>query len=56
MTTIFSFVFGVVFLAFIIAAIVGHALLLGAYVRPFFGKLSIAKRPLPSRSRLVHAR
>ena len=47
MTTVFSFAFGAVFLAFILMALVGHALLLGAIVRPFLGKLAAAKPALP---------
>jgi hypothetical protein len=47
MTTVFSFTFGAVFLAFILTALVGHALLLGAIVRPFLGKLAVTKPALP---------
>ena len=45
MTTLFSFAFGGIFIAFLIAAIIGHVLVIEALVRPFFGRL-----PLPSGS------
>jgi predicted cupin superfamily sugar epimerase len=49
MATLFSIVFTGIFIAFIVAAVLGHALLIGAYVRPFFARLTIAKpAPLPS--------
>ena len=41
MTTLFSFAFGGIFLAFLIAAIVGHVLMIDALVRPFFGRLTL---------------
>ena len=52
MTTLFSITFTGIFIAFVIAAVVGHVLLIEAYVRPFFGRLAIANRP----SRLAPAR
>ena len=45
MTTLFSFGFSAIFLAFVVAAIVGHALLAEALVRPFFGKHLARKQP-----------
>jgi hypothetical protein len=54
MTTLFSFAFGGIFVVFIVAAIVGHVLVLEALVRPFFGRLAVpnkivlgANSPLP---------
>jgi hypothetical protein len=44
MSALFSFVLTGIFLAFIVAAIVGHVLLIGALLRPFFGTLDL--RPL----------
>ena len=41
MTTLFSFAFGGIFIAFLIAAIVGHVLVIEALVRPFFGRLTL---------------
>jgi hypothetical protein len=55
MSSLFSVAFTGIFLAFIIAAIVGHALLIQALVRPFFGRLAPAGRPAPAKS-LLHAR
>jgi len=43
--TLFSLVFTAIFLAFIVAAIVGHALLIDALVRPFFGRDALARIP-----------
>lgn len=49
MTTLFSFVFGAIFATFVVAALVGHVLLLGAFVsRPFAGKSATSKTALPS--------
>jgi hypothetical protein len=42
MTTLFSLAFTGIFLAFIVAAVVGHVLLLREFVRPFARK---AKNP-----------
>ena len=42
MTTLFSVAFGGIFLAFVIAAIAGHVLVIEALVRPFFGRLAVA--------------
>ena len=53
--TVFSFVFTAVFLSFIIAAIVGHALLIGALMRPFFGRVALASLPAPTRNRVLTA-
>jgi len=47
MATLFSILFIGIFLVFIAAAIVGHALLLREFVRPFAGA---ATSPLPSPS------
>jgi hypothetical protein len=55
MSSLFSIAFTGIFLAFIVAAIVGHALVIQALVRPFFGKLAPASRPAPAKS-LLHAR
>ena len=53
MATLFSFAFSGIFLAFIIAAIVGHVLVIDALVRPFFGRLTVANRaPLTANSML----
>jgi hypothetical protein len=41
MTTLFSFAFGGIFIAFLIAAIIGHVLMIEALVRPFFGSLTL---------------
>jgi hypothetical protein len=52
--TLFSLVFGALFLTFVLAAIVGHALLIEAAVRPFFGGLLLARAPaLPANSVLT---
>ncbi len=49
MATLFSVAFTGIFLAFVIAAILGHVLLIEAYVRPFFGRIAVAKTaPLAS--------
>jgi len=51
MTTLFSFTFGAIFLAFLVAMIVGHALVIEALVRPFFGRVALAnRRPLAKNS------
>jgi hypothetical protein len=42
MSALFSIVFTGIFAAFIIAALVGHALLIGALLRPFFGRPILA--------------
>jgi len=56
MFSFFSFLMSALFVGFILAAIVGHALLIGALLRPFFGKLDLRPflmwhglRPLPVR-------
>jgi hypothetical protein len=41
MSSLFSFAFMGIFAAFVLAAIVGHALLIGALLRPFFAKPSL---------------
>ena len=41
MFSFFSFLMSALFVGFILAAIVGHALLIGALLRPFFGKLDL---------------
>jgi hypothetical protein len=48
MTELFSITFTAIFVAFGVAAIVGHALLAEALVRPFFGKLALRKQPAMS--------
>jgi len=53
MTTLFSFGFSAIFLAFVAAAIVGHALLIEALVRPFFGRVPLAKRQTPATNSLL---
>jgi hypothetical protein len=42
MSTLFSIGFSILFAAYLVAAIVGHALLIGALLRPFFGRLDLA--------------
>ena len=54
--TLFSVVFTALFLSFMIAAIVGHALLIEAMARPFFGRVLLARVPAPSRNRALTAR
>jgi hypothetical protein len=38
MSALFSFAFNGIFVAFVIAAVIGHVLLIGALLRPFFAK------------------
>ena len=52
--TLFSFVFTAVFLTFVIAAILGHALLIEALVRPFFARLAM-RAPVLTKSRVLTA-
>jgi hypothetical protein len=52
--TLFSFAFIAIFVAFAIAAILGHALLIEALLRPFFARVPLA--PVPARSRVLTAR
>ena len=47
MEALFSIAFAGIFLAFIVAAVVGHVLLLREFVRPFAGE---ATSPLPGPS------
>jgi hypothetical protein len=54
--TLFSFVFTAIFLSFIVAAIVGHALLIDALVRPFFSRFALARVPALTKSSLLSAR
>jgi hypothetical protein len=49
MTTLFSIAFAGIFLAFIVAAVVGHLLLLREFVRPFTAEAA-NRSPLPSPS------
>ena len=56
MSSLFSIAFTGIFLAFVIAAIVGQALVIEALVRPFFGRLAQASRPARPRSGMLHAR
>ena len=53
MTTLFSLAFGGIFLAFVIAAIAGHLLVIEALVRPFFGKLAVANPAMLRKSSLL---
>ncbi|MEA2877672.1 MAG: hypothetical protein QOF14_2868 [Hyphomicrobiales bacterium] len=53
MTTLFSLSFGAVFFAFVVAALVGHALLIEALVRPFFAKVALANRQAPATNSLL---
>jgi hypothetical protein len=53
MTTLFSFAFSAIFLGFIVAAIIGHALLIEAIVRPFFGRITLANRQTLAKSNLL---
>ncbi len=46
MTELFSVTFTGIFVIFGIAALVGHALLAEALVRPFFGKPALSKQPV----------
>ena len=48
MTELFSVSFTAIFVIFGVAALVGHALLAEALVRPFFGKLPVRKQPASS--------
>jgi len=52
--TMFSAVFTGIFLFFILAAIVGHVLLIGALLRPFLGGLALP--PAPTKSSILTAR
>ena len=45
MTELFSVTFTAIFVIFGVVALVGHALLAEALVRPFFGRLSARKHP-----------
>jgi hypothetical protein len=45
MSALFSIAFTGLFVAFGVAAVIGHILLAEALVRPFFAKLATAKRP-----------
>ena len=55
MTTLFSIAFTGIFIAFIVAAVLGHILLIEAYVRPFVGKIANPK-PTARLSNLQPAR
>jgi len=44
MSTLFSFAFSAIFLTFIVAALMGHVLLIEALARPFFGRVALANR------------
>lgn len=52
--TVFSFVFTALFLSFVIAAIVGHALLIEALLRPFFAGVPLD--PVLTKNRVLSAR
>jgi len=59
MTTLFSLTFGAfffaffAFFAFFVAAIVGHALLIEALVRPFFARVALANRQVLAKNSLL---
>ena len=53
MTTLFSFAFSGLFLAFIVAAVLGHVLLIDALMRPFFGRTALGSQPLATKSSLL---
>ena len=53
MTTLFSLTFSAVFMAFVVAAIVGHALLIEALVRPFFSRFALANRQALAKNSLL---
>ena len=53
--TLFSFVFTAIFLAFVIAAILGHVLLIEALVRPFFARAGLPRAPVLTKSRVLTA-
>ena len=53
MTTLFSLSFGAVFVVFVVAAIVGHALVIEALVRPFFEKVAVANSSRQARNSLL---
>ena len=50
--TLFAFVFTALFLSFVVAAMVGHVLLIEALLRPFFARVP----PLPARNRILTVR
>jgi hypothetical protein len=43
MSSLFSIAFTGIFIAFIVAAVLGHVLLIQAYVRPFVGRFAVTK-------------
>ena len=49
MFTLFSIAFVAIFTAFVIAAIVGHILLIDALIRPFFAANALSPRLTPTR-------
>ncbi len=56
MLSLFSFLMSALFVVYVVAAIVGHALLAGALLRPFSAKPDLSQllmwhglRPLPAR-------
>ena len=53
MTTLFSFAFGGIFIAFLIAAVVGHVLVIEALVRPFFGRLTLTSGSTVAKNSLL---
>ena len=53
MTTLFSLTFSAVFMAFVVAAIVGHALLIEALVRPFFARIALTNRQALAKNSLL---
>jgi len=53
MSTLFSFAFSAIFLTFIVAAFIGHVLLIEALVRPFFGRVALANRQAVAKNGLL---
>jgi hypothetical protein len=53
MSALFSATFSFIFVAFIVAALIGHALLIEAVLRPFFASLAKGRSPAPTSPELV---
>ena len=56
MTELFSVTFTAIFVVFGVAALVGHALLAEALVRPFFGRLTVTTQPATNSGVLMASR
>ena len=56
MSDLFSVTFTAIFVVFGVAAIVGHALLAEALIRPFFGRLAVTKQPATNSGALMASR